>query len=157
LVALDRIYQRLTWQFSTTGNLAEAVLRWIGIDTNVWGIELPLAILGGVVLALLVIRRGLTSGTALMAWLGAGQVAAIVIGMKVDFYRYHLPIVLAACILAGLGVQLAWQWLADRGAARIWNVLPGVTVERALTTGSRAEREQTATQPAGRAVETGSQ
>jgi hypothetical protein len=155
--ALDRIYQRLTWQFSTTGNLAEAVLRWIGIDTNVWGIELPLAILGGVVLALLVIRRGLTSGTALMAWLGAGQVAAIVIGMKVDFYRYHLPIVLAACILAGLGVQLAWQWLADRGAARIWNVLPGVTVERALTTGSRAEREQTATQPAGRAVETGSQ
>lgn len=127
--AIERIYQRLTWQFSATGNLAEGALGWLGIQADVWGIDLLLALVGIGVLAWLVIRRGLTSGTALLAFLLAGQVGAIVVGMKVDFYRYHLPIVLAVAILAGLGFQLAWAWLAERGAARFWNILPGVTVE----------------------------
>ncbi len=127
--AMERIYSRLTWQFSTTGNLAEGALGRLGIDTSVWGIDLPLAVLGIGVLAWLVIRRGLTSGTALLAYLLAGQVGAIVVGMKVDFYRYHLPIVLAVAILAGLGVQLAWAWLAQRGTIRTWAFTPGVTVE----------------------------
>ena len=127
--ALERIYSRLTWQFSTTGNLAEGALSWLGIDTSVWGIDLPLALLGIGVLTWLVMRRGLTSGTALLAYLLAGQVGAIVVGMQVDFYRYHLPIVLAVAILAGLGVQLAWAWFAQHGAARFWNLLPGVSVE----------------------------
>jgi hypothetical protein len=136
--ALERVYSRLTWQFSATGNLAEGALEWLGIDTSVWGIDLPLAMIGIGVLAWLVIRRGLTSGTALMAFLLAGQVGAIVVGMKVDFYRYHLPITLAVAILAGLGIQLAWAWLAARGAARIWNVIPGVTVESVAEAPHRA-------------------
>lgn len=149
---LTRIYSRLTWQFSATGNLAEHVLGWLGIHTSVWGIDLPLAVLGIGVLAWLVVRRGLTSGTALMTFLLAGQAGAIVIGMKVDFYRYHLPIVLAVAILAGLGIQLAWEWLAARGAARIWNVLPGVDIETSRPA-ARGARERAA----GRTAETGSQ
>jgi hypothetical protein len=150
--ALERIYHRLTWQFSTTGNLAEGALSWLGIHTDVWGIDLPLAVIGIGVLAWLVIRRGLTSGTALLAFLLAGQVGAIVVGMKVDFYRYHLPIALAVAILAGLGVQLAWEWLAERGAARIWNVIPGVALEPDAPTSRRAP-ERAAASPT---AETGS-
>ncbi len=126
--ALERIYSRLTWQFSTTGNLAEGALRWFGVDTSIWGIDLPLAILGCGVLAWLVYRRGLASGTALAAFIGVGQVGAIVVGMKVDFYRYHLPVALAVAMTGGLGVQLIWQYLANRGAGTVWNTIPGVHV-----------------------------
>jgi 4-amino-4-deoxy-L-arabinose transferase-like glycosyltransferase len=129
LEVLNRIHQRLTWQFSTTGNRLEEMLRWIGVETDVAGIELPLALIGAGVLVWLVARRGLASGTALAAFLLAGQVGAIIVGMQVDFYRYHLPIALATTMLAGLGVQLIWQLLADRGAERIWNLIPGITIE----------------------------
>jgi 4-amino-4-deoxy-L-arabinose transferase-like glycosyltransferase len=148
LEVLDRIHQRLTWQFSTTGNRVEAMLRWIGVDIDVVGIELPLAIIGGGVLAWLVTRRGIASGTALMTYLLAGQVGAIVVGMQVDFYRYHLPIVLATTILAGLGVQLIWQVLADRGADRIRNLVPGITVESDPGTPPERASERPVNRPA---------
>lgn len=128
-IALLRIYDRLTWQFSASGNLSEAVLGLIGIDASIWGFEIPLALLGSGVLARLVIRRGLTSSTALAAFLIAGQLGAIVTGMKVDFYRYHLPVVLAMTILCGLGFQLIWQYLANRGGASVWSLVPGVAVD----------------------------
>lgn len=153
--ALERIYHRLTWQFSTTGNLAEDALGWFGIHTDVWGIDLPLALIGIGVLAWLVIRRGLTSGTALLAFLLAGQVGAIVVGMKVDFYRYHLPIVLAVSILSGFGVQLAWAWLAQHGGARIWNIIPGLRVDAGDDT--PLHTHEPATGPAGPTAKSGSQ
>jgi hypothetical protein len=153
--ALDRIYHRLTWQFSTTGNLAEDVLGWLGVHTSVWGIDLPLALVGAGVLAWLVLRRGLTSGTALLAFLLTGQVGAIIVGMKVDFYRYHLPVALAVAILGGLGVQLVWEWLAARGASRIWNIVPGVR-DAPETTGLRHVHERS-TGAASPSAETGSQ
>ena len=127
-IALVRIYERLTWQFSTTGNLSEAALERVGVTTDVWGIEIPLALVGVVLLTRLVIRRGLTSGTALAAYLLAGQVGAIVVGMQVDFYRYHLPVLLAVAIFSGLGIQLIWQILAARNAWKILNLIPGVSI-----------------------------
>lgn len=126
--ALLRVYDRLTWQFSTSGNLSESVLGLVGIDASVWGFEIPLAIIGAGVLVWLVWQRGLTSGTALAAFLLAGQVGAIIVGMKVDFYRYHLPLVLGVTILCGFGFQMIWQLLADHGAIALWNVIPGVSV-----------------------------
>ncbi len=127
--ALTRIYDRLTWQFSATGNLAEDILGWFRPGTSVWGIDLVLAAVGVAVLAWLVMHRGLASGTALMTFLMAGQAGAIIVGMRVDFYRYHLPIALVVAILFGLGTKLIWQWLANRGGARIWNLVPGIAVE----------------------------
>lgn len=128
-IAMLRIYDRLTWQFSTSGNLSEAALGLVGIDASVWGFEIPLALLGAGVLAWLVLRRGLTSSTALAAFLIAGQLGAIVVGMKVDFYRYHLPVALSVAILGGLGFQLIWQYLANRGGAAAWSVIPGLSVD----------------------------
>ncbi|HYH11427.1 MAG TPA: hypothetical protein VD789_03650, partial [Thermomicrobiales bacterium] len=58
------------------------------------------------------------------------QVGAIIVGMKVDFYRYHLPLVLGISILCGIGFQYIWQLLANRGWAAVWSVIPGVTVDQ---------------------------
>lgn len=128
LDALVRVYDRLTWEFSTTGNVAETAVGWFAGPTEIWGFDLVLTVVGIVALTRLTLKRGLTSGTALAAYLLAGQTSAILVGMRVDFYRYHLPIVLASMILCGLGVQMLWQVLADRGAWRVWNVIPGITV-----------------------------
>ena len=145
-IALLRIYERLTWQFSTTGNLSEGALGWLGVTTDVWGIEIPLALVGIGVLTWLTIRRGLTSSTALAAFLLAGQVGAIVVGMQVDFYRYHLPIVFAVVILGGLAIQLIWQGLVAINAWRVWNLIPGVSVAPAKSsnTASSPRPEQLA-------------
>jgi hypothetical protein len=111
-IAMMRVYDRLTWEFSATGNLAETGLALFNIDSEVWGIDLLLASIGLAALVMLVIRHGLTSGTAIAAFILAGQTGTIVGGMQVDFYRYHLPVVLAVSILAGLGVKLIWDTIA---------------------------------------------
>lgn len=83
------------------------------------------------VLAWLVVKRGLTSSTALAAFLITGQLGAIIMGMRVDFYRYHLPVVLGMTILCGLGFQVIWQYFANRGGAALWNLVPGLAVDPA--------------------------
>lgn len=133
---LLRVYDRLTWQSSATGNLAEDILRRFGIESDVWGIDLLLAVLGIAALAWLVIRRGLTSGTALAAYVLAGQIAGIIVGMRVDFYRYHLPIVLAVAILAGVAVQRVWALLVSR-ATHDQRSVSGSTGQPMIHTGSR--------------------
>lgn len=146
--ALGRVYQRLTWQFSTTGNILETIVGWFRSPVDIWGFDLVFAIIGIVALARLIFVRGLTSGAALAGFLLAGQVGVIVVGMQVDFYRYHLPIVLAVSILFGLSVSLIWHALSDRGAARYWNLVPGVSLEALAPAGNSS--------PTGRRTETGS-
>lgn len=138
VMALVRIIDRLTVQFSTTGDLLGGVAGLFGFDIDPWGIDVLLALIGIGVLTSLCIKRGLTSGTTLAALLLAGQVAAIVFGMKVDFYRYHLPVVLAVCVLTGLTVNLAWDQLTMRGAWRILNSIPGVSIAEPPTAGRPA-------------------
>ncbi|MDQ4043899.1 MAG: phospholipid carrier-dependent glycosyltransferase [Chloroflexota bacterium] len=111
---LLRVYDRLTWEFSATGNLAENTLSRLGIQSDVLGIDLFVAVIGIAAFAWFVMRRGLNSGTALAAYILAGQVAGIIVGMRVDFYRYHLPIVLAVAILAGVAVQFVWAIVVSR-------------------------------------------
>jgi hypothetical protein len=146
--ALGRVYQRLTWQFSTTGNILETIVGWFRSPVDIWGFDLVFAIIGIVALARLIFVGGLTSGAALAGFLLAGQVGVIVVGMQVDFYRYHLPIVLAVSILFGLSVSLIWHALSDRVAARYWNLVPGVSLEALAPAGNSS--------PTGRRTETGS-
>lgn len=117
LIALARIVDRLTVQFSTTGGLLGDVAALFGADATPWGVDIPIALIGIGVLARLTIKRGVISGTALAGFLMAGQVGAIVVGMQVDFYRYHLPVVLAVAILTGLAFQAVWQFVSARSVS----------------------------------------
>lgn len=151
--ALGRIYDRLTWQFSTTGSILEAVVGWFRTPTSIWGFDLVFALLGLATLTMMVVRRGLTSGTALAAFLLAGQAGAIIFGMQVDFYRYHLPIVLATSILGGLGVSMVWRLLAARGASRVWNIVPGISVDIASAPAPKVAPGQRVKSPAAEDVD----
>lgn len=111
--ALRRFGYKLTYQHSTTKNAIQAIYDWLGIDRTAVGIDLLFGAAGLVILIWWVARRGLWTPHAMVALLMGGQAAAIVVGMKTDFYRYHLPIIviIAACIAVAMGV--AWQQVAN--------------------------------------------
>lgn len=106
--ALSRIGKRLNEEFSTT----EHVQRWfgelIGIDQSVIGFDLPLAAIGGLLLIVIVFKRGIWSAHTITAGLMLSELAAVVLGMGSDFYRYYLPVVLIVSILVGVFTGETW-------------------------------------------------
>lgn len=127
-MAIVRILDQLTVVSSTTGDLMGAMIGWFGVDAHPWGFDIPLAVIGVGILGSLCVRRGPTSDANLASLILGGTVAAIVVGMRVDFYRYHLPVTLVVCLLAGMTMSEVWHQLAIRGAWRVWNLIPGVSI-----------------------------
>ncbi|HEV2066761.1 MAG TPA: phospholipid carrier-dependent glycosyltransferase, partial [Thermomicrobiales bacterium] len=107
--ALSRIGERLNEDYSTT----EHVQRWfgelMGIDTGIVGFDLLLAAIGGLLLVPIVFKRGLRSPHAITAGLMLSELAAVVLGMGSDFYRYYLPVVLIMVILIGVFAGELWK------------------------------------------------
>lgn len=107
--AVGRIGKRLNEDFSTT----EQLQRWfgdiIGVDLPVIGFDLLLASIGGLLLVLIVFRRGVRSPHALTAGLMLTELAIVVLGMGSDFYRYYLPVVLIVAILVGVFAGEGWN------------------------------------------------
>ena len=126
--AFGRIGERLTEQFSTTGRLLNLAAESVGITWLPSGVDFILVAAGAVLFVGLVVRSGLRSPAGLAGLLLASQAGAIIVGLRADFYRYHLPIVLimSICVTLTFGALSmvlarveAWRWLA---------VLPGISV-----------------------------
>lgn len=122
--ALSRIGKRLNEDFSTT----EHAQRWfgelIGLDQSVIGFDLLLGAIGGLLLILIVFKRGIWSPHAVTAGLMLSELAAVVLGMSSDFYRYYLPVVLIVAILVGVFAGEAWA--GARGLLRSRSRQPGL-------------------------------
>jgi hypothetical protein len=143
--AFGRIGDRLEEQFSTTGRLLGLGAQAVGIDWEPSGFDFIPVLAGALLFVGLVMRSGLRSPAGLSALLLASQAGAIVVGLRADFYRYHLPIVLIMSICVALtgGAFVsaltrvdAWRWLA---------LLPGVSLMPAMPDSARQVR--TSTQP----------
>lgn len=92
----------------------EAIERiWNRFSSEEWsllgrffGIAIPLenliALVGIVVLVILVLRRGLSSPTALIAATIGASTAITILGMQVDWARYHFSILLAMSLCIGI-------------------------------------------------------
>ena len=131
--ALGRIGHWLGEVHSTTGRLAGGVAARVGVDWSPTGIDLPLALIGAQILVLLVVRHGLGSRHALAAVVLGAQVAAIVLGMRADFQRYLLPVVITEAVCVGMLAGQAWtvaSALAERRAGR--RVDPAASFAREL-------------------------
>jgi hypothetical protein len=119
--ALDRVWSLLTAQWASTGG-------WFAerLDTGLplRYVDLLLAILGFATLAAIARRRGIASGTGLASLLLIGQVAVTILAMRIDYARYHLPIILLVALCGGAFVGAAWHVVA-RYAPRYcpWPVL----------------------------------
>ncbi|MBA3275269.1 MAG: phospholipid carrier-dependent glycosyltransferase [Chloroflexia bacterium] len=118
MAALMRTGRRFDQDYSSSlrvqawfENLVSAQFRHVSLDV------VPMAA-GVVVLIAIVVRNGLWSPHALTAFLMAGQSAAVIVGMGVDFYRYFLPLLVVGAICvgvaAGAGFEAVRGWRKPR-------------------------------------------
>ena len=110
--AFRRVGIRLGDHWTVLSNFSAELDARFGVVWDTRGIELALAAAGGVMLLALVIRAGLWSGHALIATVLLSQATITVLGLRVDFARYHLPIMLLVAV--ALGVLAGQGWTALR-------------------------------------------
>ncbi|HEU5433766.1 MAG TPA: glycosyltransferase family 39 protein [Thermomicrobiales bacterium] len=108
--AIARIGNWLATVDSTTGSGAAWIAERLGHDWHPVGVDLLLALIGAEVLIFLVFRHGLASRWGLAAAILFGQVGLIVVGMRADFERYLLPVVVTVAVCGGLAVGQAWSF-----------------------------------------------
>lgn len=95
LEALERIWNRFAGEeWSLLG-------RFFGVALP---IENLLTIAGLAVLTVLVFRRGLSSATAMIAATIGAAAAITIVGMQVDWARYHWPILLGMALCIGIAI-----------------------------------------------------
>lgn len=126
--AFGRIGDRLEEQFSTTGRFLSLGAQAVGINWEPSGFDFIPVLAGALLFVTLVMRSGLRSPAGLAALLLASQTGAIVVGLRADFYRYHLPIVLVMSICIALCAGALASALARVDAWRWLSFLPGVSV-----------------------------
>ncbi len=107
--ALGRIGHWLGEVDSVTGQSINAVAGLFGATWRPGPLDLVLAVIGGVILAALAVQRGLGSRWAMAALVLGGQVALIVVGMRADFARYLLPVLVANTVCGGLVAGAVWE------------------------------------------------
>jgi hypothetical protein len=116
--AVERIAWWLSVDNSVTGNAVEGLAGLLGVQANVIGIDVLLALGGAVALAFIVRRRGLASPAALAAVVLGAQVAIVVAGMRADFARYLMPVLVAQAVCIGILGGVAWEWVRAALARR---------------------------------------
>jgi hypothetical protein len=116
LHAMGRVFYWFSVEDSVTGNAVEGLLGLAGLQVNLVGIDVLLAISGAVVLGAIVWRRGLASPAALAALVLGAQVAIVIGGMRADFARYLMPVLVAQTVCIGVLAGAAWDWLIARQA-----------------------------------------
>lgn len=125
--ALDRVWRLLASDWASTGGWLTARL---GSAVELRYSDLLLALGGGCVLVWLVWRRRLGSGTGLAASLLGGQVVLTILAMRIDYARYHLPIVLAVAVAISVGTGCAWTAVAGNPARWRHRVSTGIPAGR---------------------------
>ena len=119
--ALARIGYWLGDWDSTSTEVAQAIAGLLGQAWRPGGIDLLFALVGALMLVWLVVKHGFASPQALAAAVLAAETAIVVVGMRADFQRYLLPILIVVAICSGLMAGQLWtavaRWLAARRVA----------------------------------------
>jgi hypothetical protein len=122
LDALQTLWHVFQQDYPTTGRFFDWLAGFGIFPQNVPSIDIILAGIGLVLAIVAVIRNGVVTPLSFAFILLGGQAAAIAAGLRVDFNRYYLPIVLfvGLCIgyLAGEIARACERWVAERRAAR---------------------------------------
>ena len=109
--ALERVHVTLGEKMTTSGRLAKLADERLGFTWNAPWLDLVLGTAGLALLGLLAVMYGLRSRYALGGIVLGGQTLIIVLGMRADFARYHLPILVAVALGVGLLVGYGWKCL----------------------------------------------
>lgn len=109
--AIERTWTMLEDTYSATGKfLAKAELLGRGPEEET-GFDLPFMIAGLAIFAVIAFRWGFwRPHLVTFATLG-GQALLILTGLRVDFDRYYLPLLMAGAVCLGVGVGQGWLWV----------------------------------------------
>jgi hypothetical protein len=135
--AFQRVGETLGVRGDALGRLLATPLARVGQTDPPPPLDLPLAVVRGLILVTLAIGRGWSSPTALVSIVLAGQAAITLAGMRSAFDRYHVPIALLVVVCLGV--------LAGQLAARIPAVV--AIVRRSPATPRRFRSYLTPAQP----------
>jgi 4-amino-4-deoxy-L-arabinose transferase-like glycosyltransferase len=118
LEALARFGDRLTHVDSTSKAALMRFHEALGIERVAVGLDFIPAAAGVVLLLWWCARMGIWTPAAMVALLMAAEAGILVVGLRADFYRYHLPIVviMAGCI--GISTGTLWSAVARLLKAR---------------------------------------
>lgn len=115
--ALERTWNGFRDDYTTSGRIVEKTGNLLGQEWGGHGVDPPFELLGLIVFAVLALYHGALSRHFMALALIGGQAAAIVVGMRVDFNRYYLPILLFFAVCIGILAGAAWQHLPRLYAA----------------------------------------
>jgi len=125
--AMSRIGLRLNESSSTTTRIQESLSDLFAITFEPIGFDLLLVCVGGLLLALMVIRKGVFSPQGLLSVLLGGELTLIVLGMGSDFYRYYLPIVFISAVLVSVVTDALWKTAVRPFAQSRSPIRPSIT------------------------------
>ncbi|MGH2559229.1 MAG: ArnT family glycosyltransferase [Thermomicrobiales bacterium] len=109
--ALDRTWTAFADRYTTSGRIVEKAGGFLGQDWGRRGYDPPFELAGLLAFAAIALSRGVLSRHFMALALIGGQAAAIVVGMRVDFNRYYLPILLFFAVCVGVLAGAAWDHL----------------------------------------------
>lgn len=115
--ALRRVRTQLGIRDSTANWLSEQLQERFNHTFHHSNLDIYFGFLGICLLAGWALMYGPRSKHALGGIVIAGEAALIIIGMQVDFNRYHLPILL--CVAVGVGFFFGQVWNAISGGGRL--------------------------------------
>jgi len=144
--ALDRIGVRLSHDYSTTARLGRILADILSFNYQPPSIDLVLGFAGAILFAVLVFRKGIASQYGLLGYLMLCELGIIVVGLKADFNRYHLPIAMIMAICIGYLGSRVWNVLGSMQAWRVLDLIPGIDF---VLTGSKAKATRDRSFPRG--------
>ena len=145
--AISHVQLRIGEQLTSSTWLADRVGDRFGFTWDLPWLDLALGTAGLGVLTLLAIIYGVRSRYTFALMILGGQTLITIVGMEVDFERYHLPIAVAVAV--GFGVLAGQGWVLAVTLARRGSSLAARRASRAASTAPEAATaERPALRPA---------
>lgn len=120
--ALDRLWHVFQQENPSTGKIFAKLSENTPFPSGVPSFDIVMVGLGLLLAIIVVIRTGIATPMAFTFYLLGGQTAAIIVGLKVDFNRYYLPILIFGAIcfgyLTGEVIKFVWQEFETYRATR---------------------------------------
>lgn len=101
LDALDRLWHVFQQDYPSTGKIFAKLAEHTPFPSGVPSFDIVMVGLGLLLAVVTVVRTGVATPMAFAFYLLGGQTAAIIVGLKVDFNRYYLPILIFGAVCFG--------------------------------------------------------
>ena len=114
-------FSRITSQIGTSRQISYQLMEWMNehLGTNfsmIKGLDLAIGSVAILFVVMLALKSGLRSPHFFTIVLLGAEAGIIIYGLRSDFYRYYLPLVLIMFICVGVMVGMILEWLVSKSS-----------------------------------------